>query len=1816
MSFKNFLDLRKKIEPQLQIIERVVIQKRSLKSDLFLTLSVILVASAVIWGISKADVDEYVPQSTETNTNTENTLTIPKVATVIESIVQASDTSTPVSSEQSDTNNSDDPVTPDSIDNSSQEFTALLLDSTANVGTSSIPEVGPSPLVATETLATSTDLDAPITEGAVSDIVEKVKDFGSEVKDAIGDTLEKVTYIFSATSSDVSSEQTATIEVFEQDTNTGKLVTVSSPDENPETPLVDVLASATIPEIYKVGEENKIHIKWKSEGDQEMSFHAFDTDLNGYLDYVEWTIPHLSTQVFEIIFISKAFQLDENQNIIADIYDTVKTQDENYATISDGQYVRVAFEKILSEKNDITLFARSTDYELPTTNSIEVYPVYADENGNVANGPLVAVFENISEAQTYKVLLTDLESPTDLFDLKVIGSVDFDYIVDPTGWAGSGTGIDPWQVNSCGTADTLGYYTLTTNLSISSGDCINITATGVILNGVSTYSITNTGTGKGVYIWGGAEAILQNVDIINSDAGVGVWNYGVLTDITGTVTNSGSANGGVGKGVYNGGNSATITDISGTVINSSADGYGIYSGSGVDVTITDISGTVTNNSSEAGIYNDTGSTITDISGTITNDSAGGDSAGIQNNATILQISGDVTNVNYGNGVWNYGTVSDISGTFSNSGNGIGFSNDGGFLTIVSTSTIITSTGGDGFINYGTINGSGTISGVIALEQSGVLDLSSGLTIRGTIEGGGASITPVDPNVFSCASINKSLGSINDGSADYAMCSNLFHWVGGNSDNGYFSDAWENPANWLEAMVPPNGADIEISDSSLNNVVINSTVTIGDLTLSYSFYIENYGTITDITGTINCNLSVCIENSNIITDISGTFNNTGTGRGISNFGTIADISGNFNVTASGVGIFNGTGGVIDNMSGTTTNSSSGTGIYNEAVISGIGGVLINSGTGIGIYTEGTITNISGMITNSSSGIGISNDNIITDISGIITNSGSGTGVYNNSGTISDISGTITNSGGGYGINNISSTITTISGTVDELSGTGTINIGATGVVKINNGIITNNLGQIIINNGTANTNTFNGQTTSSYNGVNGIVTGDATFQNTSYNSGLVTGNAIFQTGSMNDGSVTGDATFSYLTATSGVVIDTTRFANGRVSGITKDSVGATITTWTFNNTNNNGFVTGDAIFNNSRTNDTTVSGSSVFNGTSRNNGTVNGTSTLNGTSRNTGTTATLVLNTLTATSGAITFSGSTAFLGTGSVTGSIKDSLGVTITKWVFRDSSTNSGFTKGTSLFYDNSANANTISGNAHFSNSSTNTGTVTGNADIYYPHTMPMTGGTISGTKTYHSYPNTISFNPATSDYAWNTISNWFTDATLLTPLGRVPTASENVVLFASSTMASDTTNDVYVATSSITLNGGGKTLTGSIFGNGIYGNLNAFSFNLSNITVTGTTTANGATGTNGGTGGTINIATSTTGVIVANGANGTSAGGNGGTIIAANSDGILAGTLAQANGGNASTNCGTVGVGGDINITNSDNYTAESIDGTGTCSSAPTGGTRRTTTVTPRPVVTSNSTPSASTNSGSRSFVRNTINQVTLPVQDIKPLKLAPLPTFGEDKKGSFSFKLPLQIFLFNSPNTSAVDNLKKYPKLQKYISDTLGLNSDQKLVALYNKPLKLDANAGDVLGIFKVISPKGNPLVTTLKIDKKGNLSQYIKINEKDNYQTLNLSLAITSKTAITGKLSSVTSPSVIPDSVRNPVSHPNLSNDTKYTFTNTKTNITTTINIPQKAGTYTFTASASPLPLVIEVTGTTNATPNISSDTNKQSLWSKVKSWFGR
>ncbi len=185
--------------------------------------------------------------------------------------------------------------------------------------------------------------------------------------------------------------------------------------------------------------KSKIKIKWKNNGNQDVTFHAEDTDNDGYLDYVEWTVPHLSDQTFEIIFISKAFQLDQTQNIVADIYSEVQTQDNIFATVPQNNYIRTTFDSVLNNTKDITIYAKATDPNIPV--SINVFPVYTDSDGNQTEGSRLDLvsdgtdpdFSNISSDGKYRILLQNLQTPTDVFDLKIIGgSIDIDYIVDPS----------------------------------------------------------------------------------------------------------------------------------------------------------------------------------------------------------------------------------------------------------------------------------------------------------------------------------------------------------------------------------------------------------------------------------------------------------------------------------------------------------------------------------------------------------------------------------------------------------------------------------------------------------------------------------------------------------------------------------------------------------------------------------------------------------------------------------------------------------------------------------------------------------------------------------------------------------------------------------------------------------------------------------------------------------------------------------------------------------------------------------------------------------------------------------------------------------------------------------------------------------------------------------------------------------------------------------------------------------------------------------------------------------------------------------------
>ncbi|MFH2028023.1 MAG: LamG domain-containing protein, partial [Nanoarchaeota archaeon] len=221
-------------------------------------------------------------------------------------------------------------------------------------------------------------------------------------------------------------------DAFEENTKKGKKITISS-----DIHYENIFAYTSIDESVK-----EIRLYWiVNDTEKEVSFDKKDNDNDGFIDEIEWIVPHLSTQIYEIIYISKAEHLDYNREFISDISDYVSEQDNNWTEqINTSEYVRIIFEKKLTSNNDITIYARGNG-------SILVY----EEDGNET----IAFFDSITDENYYQVYLTDLTTEQDTFDLRVIGYIEFDYIVDPMfGDSGNISFVDPTPSNATTSTST------------------------------------------------------------------------------------------------------------------------------------------------------------------------------------------------------------------------------------------------------------------------------------------------------------------------------------------------------------------------------------------------------------------------------------------------------------------------------------------------------------------------------------------------------------------------------------------------------------------------------------------------------------------------------------------------------------------------------------------------------------------------------------------------------------------------------------------------------------------------------------------------------------------------------------------------------------------------------------------------------------------------------------------------------------------------------------------------------------------------------------------------------------------------------------------------------------------------------------------------------------------------------------------------------------------------------------------------------------------------------------------------------------------
>ena len=211
-------------------------------------------------------------------------------------------------------------------------------------------------------------------------------------------------------------------EVIEETIKNGKRITIFS-----EINFTDVLAYTTIwevsPDMLKL-----YHIT--PEGKKPVNMTLIDTNNNSKINFVEWNVPHLSNQTYELIVeISNALHLDSNRDFISVIYEEVKEKDNIWSEpVYTNEFVRINFTDKLNSNQDISVYIRNNDSNQPFNTAIEVY--YYNSTKSFAQFPA------IKDESYYKIDLTNMTGLHREFDLKIISPnftfLEFDHIIDPS----------------------------------------------------------------------------------------------------------------------------------------------------------------------------------------------------------------------------------------------------------------------------------------------------------------------------------------------------------------------------------------------------------------------------------------------------------------------------------------------------------------------------------------------------------------------------------------------------------------------------------------------------------------------------------------------------------------------------------------------------------------------------------------------------------------------------------------------------------------------------------------------------------------------------------------------------------------------------------------------------------------------------------------------------------------------------------------------------------------------------------------------------------------------------------------------------------------------------------------------------------------------------------------------------------------------------------------------------------------------------------------------------------------------------------------
>jgi hypothetical protein len=194
-------------------------------------------------------------------------------------------------------------------------------------------------------------------------IVEKAAEEANETIEKTGEIVEEVT------AEEIIENESAGNETIAEINETLSILTGQAISEEEKE---EELINSTNGTKEEITEEIKEQETQTSVIREEVNFTAFDLDLDGKIDYIEWNVEHLSNQTYEIIYVTKAEHYDSNYTFIEDAYESVKALDGNYTTIPDSHVLRVTFEQALDKTKDITIFARAGCNGSAMINGIQV----------------------------------------------------------------------------------------------------------------------------------------------------------------------------------------------------------------------------------------------------------------------------------------------------------------------------------------------------------------------------------------------------------------------------------------------------------------------------------------------------------------------------------------------------------------------------------------------------------------------------------------------------------------------------------------------------------------------------------------------------------------------------------------------------------------------------------------------------------------------------------------------------------------------------------------------------------------------------------------------------------------------------------------------------------------------------------------------------------------------------------------------------------------------------------------------------------------------------------------------------------------------------------------------------------------------------------------------------------------------------------------------------------------------------------------------------------------------------------------------------